>query len=409
MAVFKKLFIKKFNRKVWGYLGYIDGQRKRKFGFATEEKAQKAFYDLRVAARERRAGVAADDSPITVKQLIDDRIKKLEAKKDSPGAKSRKQAIVDLRRFLALLPDGLLVTQLTTAATAKYRDVRLEAGLLPQTIFREITNIQACFNAARELYPLLDTWRPPARPKIKVPKATRNRVITPDEAAQIMAWLRAPRRELHDHGAKHKRELLRDVRGRHDAADFFQLALQTACRPDEIVRRAWSDVNWQASRLLVDSTKTSDEGTIDLPPSCLEMLKRRKREQQPESRWIFPSDKRPGEHLRVAPAEIIKRAAKALGISWGYGSRDGIVLYTTRHTATTAMLDAGHDLATIQAQTRHSTKTLLMRYGHASARSRRAAASSLDSFAGSFAGATPEKPSNPSNPRTRGKARAAKN
>ena len=113
------------------------------------------------------------------------------------------------------------------------------------------------------------------------------------------------------------------------------------------------------------------------------------------------------------PTKIIRDAAKKLGIPWGYGSRGGIVLYTTRHTAATAMLDAGNDLATVQAQTRHSTRQMLMRYGHATARSRRAAASALDSFkqdscAGSCTEITPDAPSNPPNPRLRAKAKAAK-
>jgi integrase len=408
VAVFKKEFVKKYNRKVWGFVGYIDGVRKRKFGFATEEKAQTAFYNARVAARERRAGVLPDDAPVTVKELIETRIKKLPVPKGSPGHHSRNQAIVDLNRFLALLPDKLLVTQLTTADIARYRDARLGAGLAPQTVFREITNIQACLNSARETFPQLDNWRPPARPKLKVPKGNRNRVIAPDEAAQILARLRRERESTHK---RCKVEPLREYRARLDAADFFQFALQTAMRPDEIVRSEWSHVLWHTSRLLIDATKTDEEGTIDLPESCLEMLKRR-REQNQDSHWIFPSDIKRGRHLVRAPAELIRRAAYELKIAWGY-AEGGIVLYTTRHTAATAMLDAGHDIATVQAQTRHSTKTMLFRYAHATARSRRAAASSLDSFgskslAGSLAGSTPATPPNPRMPRHKGKVRNGK-
>jgi hypothetical protein len=39
-----------------------------------------------------------------------------------------------------MLPEGLLVTQLSRSHTAKYRDVRLES-VKAQTVFREITNI----------------------------------------------------------------------------------------------------------------------------------------------------------------------------------------------------------------------------------------------------------------------------
>jgi integrase len=204
---------------------------------------------------------------------------------------------------------------------------------------------------------------------------------------------------------------MREYRARLDAADFFQLVLQSAMRPDEAIRRAFTDVLWHSSRLIIDATKTDEEGTIDLPESCREMLTRR-REQNPGSRWIFPSDIKPGKHLVRAPTELIRRAAKELKIPWGYED-NGIVLYTTRHTAATLMLDAGHDLPTVQAQTRHSTKTMLMRYGHASARSRRAAANTLDSlgrdsYSGSSGTSTPETPSNPPSPRHKAKAKSAK-
>jgi integrase len=407
MAV-KKLFIKKYGRKVWGYIAFIDGARRRKFGFATQEKAETALYNARIAAQERGAGIQPDTSPVTVKQIIEARIKSLPVPKGFPGHHSRKQAVVDLNRFLATLPPGLLVTQLAKAHTAGYRDARLEAGLAPQTVFRELTNIQACFNSASEKFPQLETWKPPARPKLKTPRGSRNRVVSPDEAARLLAHMRRSRMATHK---RCKQEPIREYRARLDAADFFQLLLQSAMRPDEAVRRSFSDVIWHSSRLRIDATKTDEEGMIDLPESCVEMLRRR-REQNPSAHWIFPSDKRPGKHLESAPIVLIRRAAKDLGIPWGY-ENNGIVLYTTRHTAATAMLDAGYDLPTVQAQTRHSTKTMLMRYGHASARSRRAAASTLDSFgenscAGSFVGDTPESPSNPPNPRRKGKVKAAK-
>src|SRR5206468_1495280 len=103
------------------------------------------------------------------------------------------------------------------------------------------------------------------------------------------------------------------VRARLDHADYFQFTLQTGLRPDEAIRRAWTDVLWDSSRLRVDATKTDEEATIDLPASCLEMLKHRYERQSPKSLWIFPSDKRAGEHLESAAHVIIRRAALAVG------------------------------------------------------------------------------------------------
>jgi integrase len=408
MAV-KKLFIKRLNGKYWGYIAYIDGVRRRKFGFSTQEKAEQALYNARVRARERSSGIMPDARPVTIKEIIEDRIKRLPVKKGAPGHHSRKQAVVDLKRFLEMLPGELLAVQLNTAHTARYRDARLEAGLAPQTVFRELTNIQACLNGAREKFPQLESWTCPARPRLKIPKGSRNRIITSDEAGAILAHLRRAR-EI-PYKLFHK-EPERFYRARLDSADYLQFTLQTALRPDEAIRRAWSDVLWESSRLRVDATKTDEEATIDLPESCMEMLKRRFARQEPKSKWIFPSDKRRGEHLEHPSHVIIRRAAEAAGVRWGYAD-NGIVLYTTRHTAATMMLDAGHDLATVQSQTRHSTKTMLMRYGHATARSRRAAASALDSFgvnllAGSLADVQPDGSVDSGNSPEREKVKSAK-
>lgn len=409
MAVFDKRYIKKYGRKVWGYIGYIDGRKRRKFGFASEEKAQQAFYNARVTARERRSGLQPDAAPVTVKELIERRVSQLPVPKGFPGYDARRSACNHLNALLAMLPEGLLVTQLTTSDTASYRDARLAAGIAPQTVFRELTNIQSCLNSARESFPQLETWRPPAKPKLKVPRGLRTRVITPNEAQSLLTYLRRPREQTHEHFSQ---EQILSYRSRIEAADFFQFALFSAMRPGEIVRLRWTDVLWHSSRLMVDATKTDEEATIDLPEGCMGLLKRRY-EQHKDSPWIFPSLHNRRRHIHRAPDQLLRYAALKLKLEWGYNSRNGIVLYTTRHTAATTMLDAGHDLPTVQAQTRHSTKQMLMRYGHATARSRRAAAAELDSFsdnpcAGSCTTLTPETPVSPRNPRPKAKAKSAK-
>lgn len=409
MAVFDKRYIKKYGRKVWGYIGFIDGRKRRKFGFASEEKAQTAFYNARVQAKERRSGIQPDAPPVTVKELIEKRCARLPVPKGFPGHDSRRSACNHLKAFLSMLPDGMLVTQLTTSDSARYRDARLALGIAPQTVFRELTNIQSCFNNAREDFPQLETWRPPAKPKLKIPRGNRNIVIAPDTVTLLLTYLRRPREETHE---SFTREPSRTFLSRIEAADFFQFALQSAMRPGEIVRLQWTDVLWHSNRLIVDATKTDEEATIDLPESLMEMLKRR-REQHKDSPWIFPSLYSKRRHMYRPPTQLLRAAAEKLGVPWGYASRNGIVLYTARHTAATTMLDGGCDLPTVQAQTRHSTRQMLMRYGHATAKSRRGAASSLDSFgqdscAGPCAGDTPVAPSSPPNPRVRAKGKAAK-
>jgi integrase len=376
----KQEFSAKLNKKTWGYDARITGKRVRCFGFSSRSAAEIALANARVKANERRAGVIPEEPPavITVRQLVERRIKVLPVPRGAPGYYSRNQAIGDLERFLTLVDGDMPVHKLSTAHTAIYRDARLAAGLQPQTVFRELTNLQACFNSAREHFAELEAWRPPARPKLKVPRGQREATYAPEDAARLLAHLRRPREETHPCYA---REPARSYRARLDAADSFQIALQTAGRCGEVISLRWTDVLWHKNALRVEATKTNEEGVIFLPESLVEMLRRRRAAQSPPSEWVFPSDLRPDEHVSRGFVSIVRQAALDLGIPWGYGTPGGVVFHTTRHTATTAMLDAGYDLPTVQAQTRHSDKTMLMRYGHASARSRRGAATALDQFA----------------------------
>ncbi|MCA1567279.1 MAG: site-specific integrase [Acidobacteria bacterium] len=375
----------KHNREVWGYdarIGIGDRRRRvRRFGFSSRAAAEIALSKARVTENERRAGVIPEEPPavITLRQLIEVRVKGMPVPKGTPGYYSRNQAIGDLERFLSMTDGEMPVEQLSTAHVARYRDARLASGLQPQTVFREITNLQACFNSAREHFPELETWRPPQRPKLRLPKGQREATFAPEDVARLLAYLRRPREATH---ARYSREPARAYRARLAAADSFQIALQTAGRSGEVYRLRWADVLWHKGALRVDSTKLDEEGVIFLPDSLMELLRRRRDAQVgTPGVWVFPSDLCPERHVSRGYTSIIRQAAIELGIPWGYETPGGVVFHTTRHTATTAMLDAGNDLPTVQAQTRHSDKTMLMRYGHASARSRRAAVTALDQFA----------------------------
>jgi integrase len=364
MAI-KKYPSQLLGQEVWGYDTRIHGKRYRKLGFSSKQAAETALFNKRVEANEVRAGVRAPHAPVMVKAVVEARIRQLGEEKYS-----RKNSARVLRAWLDLLPSDLKLHELTIADITRYRDARL-FEVKPQTVFREITDIMSCLSLARETFPGLDTWSPPRRPKLKVPKGNRQVVITLEQIKRMLDDLRRPKEEV---------EQWREYRARLDAADFFQIALQTAGRKSEIRTLRWLDVYWQSKRLKLDSTKTGEEGVIEIPDSLVELLHRRREEQQPPSPYVFPSDITPTRPVARFRTETLRTAAERCEIPWGYNEPNGIVLHTTRHTAVTAMLEAGYDLATVQAQSRHSTRQMLMRYAHASARSKRQAAGALDQF-----------------------------
>lgn len=380
----KKQWSDRFNREVWGFEARIGGRRVRKFGFSSEATAKVALAKARVTAFEKSQGVAPPDPPavVTVRQVIELRAKQLPVGRDERGYSSRRQAVRNLKRFLSWLPDpDMDVRDLQTAHLARFRDDQLARGLKPQSVLNVLTPLMSAFSDAHENFSALEGWRPPAWPKLTLPKGKKQSVYSPDVAGRLLAFLRRPRDESHP--KFRNGESRRSYRARLDAADYLQVALQAGLRGCEAKACAWADVLWHRAALRVDNTKAGDEGTIDIPETLLVMLRRRYDAQSPPSPWVFPSDLDSTRHHRRGYYDVIRAACESLRIPWGYKEKGGVVFHTTRHTAATAMLDEGWDLATVQSQMRWSDRTMLLNYGHATARSRRGAATALDKFSGS--------------------------
>jgi integrase len=367
----KKQWSDRFGREVWGYDARIGKRRRQKFGFSSESAAKIALAKARVAAFDREHGVAPPEPKpaVTVRQLVERR------KSQMQGSKSQRKSARLLERWLDTLPPGLLVTELTTAVLQEWIDLR--AGKVShETVFREMTDICSCIGRAPEIFSALKDWRPPRRPRMRVPTLRRERVITREEAARLLAWLRRPK----------GRQYWRDGRGvewadyvrfRHDAADLLQIALLTAARRGEILSLRWSDVDFERQALRITGTKTERVRIIPMAAPLVSLLKRRR-----ESRGgplVFPVGRMT---LLMSTSKVFRAAGRAVGVPYGRDVPGGWILHDARHTAITAMLDAGYSLESVRQISGHSARVIAMRYAHASDASVRAAVSALDQFGG---------------------------
>jgi integrase len=350
--VVRKQWSSKFNREVWGYDARINGRRLQKFGFASKSAAEIALSQARITAFERQAGVAPppERATVTVRALVERRAAQLQ----------RKAAISTLKRWRDTLPAGLLVTDLTTAHLQNYQDARL-TQVKPQTVFREITDICSALNSARDRHPELEDWQPPRRPRLKTPTRGRDRIISRDEAARVLAHLRRPREED---------ESERYWRVRIDAADLFQIALLTAARRMEILSLRWSDVNFEWQTLRIIGTKTDRVRVVPMG-GPLNALLRRRRAEAGNSPRVFPA-LAGSTMLRANTDQIFRAACKEINIPYGRDVEDGWVLHDARHTAITAMLHAGNSLESVMAISGHSARVMTMRYAHSTEQTRRA-------------------------------------
>ncbi|HEY0100499.1 MAG TPA: site-specific integrase [Pyrinomonadaceae bacterium] len=365
----KKVKSKRARGDVWMFDFQYRGKRYRQSNFGSRKLCDEVAHALHSKLQRQHFGLeAAEGSRVTLAELITERLKR-------PGDPTQQQKRERyFQTFAAMLEPKIRVQEITTQHYGAFVEARCQVVKL-QTAFRELTEIVSMINSARDYFPSLENWTPPRRPRLRIPSGQRERIITSDEAARILAELRCPREE----GERERTYGLR-----LDAADLLQIALQTAARRMEIMMLRWSDVNFEWHTLRVVGKKTEHKGdhvrVIPLADSLLELFKRRHRETM-GSDLVFPimlSHSMFNSQTNL----IFEVASKRAGIPYGRDTAGGWVLHDARHTAITAMLHAGNSLESVMSISGHHAKTMVMRYSHSTEKTRRAAISALDGFGG---------------------------
>lgn len=144
--------------------------------------------------------------------------------------------------------------------------------------------------------------------------------------------------------------------------DLARLILNQGMRPEEVLSLPKSDVDFDRNQLHIREGKTrAARRTLDLATESRLILGRR---MAGDSRWVFPSPCRPGQHLARLNSTH-DRVCREAGLSF--------VLYDFRHTFATRMAQAGVDLATLAAILGHSSIRTVQRYVHPTAEHKREA------------------------------------
>jgi site-specific recombinase XerD len=152
-----------------------------------------------------------------------------------------------------------------------------------------------------------------------------------------------------------------------DLNDVGRLILNQGMRPEEVTSLSKSDVNLDHGQLrIVGGKSPAARRTLDLTSESRLILARR---MVGDSKWLFPSSRNPGQHIKRvngAHDRVCSEASKA-GIVFAF------VLYDFRHTFATRIAQAGIDLATLAAILGHSSIRLVQRYVHPTAEHKRSA------------------------------------
>jgi len=343
MGVIKAIKSKKTGKREWLLDVRVNRRRVRAL-FSTKDDAEAAAYQIRRNKRLQKFGVPTTvDSP-SLQELIKRRVAVITHKKE----KTRAQTLLD--KFVDLLPRGILIDQITKADLQLYVDSRIAAGIQPQSVDRELNTIGAALHWVTSAFPQMEQWIAPKIPRPKNRKHRRDRYITQEERWAIIDHLKAGNED----------QVLVGL--------VFQFALVTAMRHGEIDNLMWSDVG--ETDLKVRETKNVKNRYVPIGAHVREILKARR---ETKSRHVFTRSGSPQKDFYP----ILRATCKALDIPYG-SEPNGLRMHDTRHTATTDMLQAGTDLATIQSITGHSDRTMILYYSHPTGASRARALAALD-------------------------------
>lgn len=347
----------------------------------SKQELDDAIDHIKRTARHEKLGMPIEREPVTLGQLVKERSKDFDLK-----LKTHRRAKKILENFRDHLGAGTDVSRITTPDLRNYiQERKLEfiraqqaknaklaaeerreiAPLRPDSVNRELGVISACLNAAQHLFDELREYRAPRMPWEKVSKRGRERVLNDDEIEALFSALRAPRQ---------KGEQERDRLARVDVADLLEVGLNTAMRSGETASITWSQVDWKGGEIHLPKTKTNEPRDVPMNEGVLEILRRRF-ESRNGSKYVFPNSKGTGPRSYIS--KLVRKVAVKAGLPYGRSLDDGFTPHVTRHTATTNMLRAGADVGTVQAVTGHSDRTMLLRYTHASRRSKREAVDAL--------------------------------
>lgn len=170
--------------------------------------------------------------------------------------------------------------------------------------------------------------------------------------------------------------------------DLARLIRNQGMRPEEALALAKTDIDLERGQLHVRGGKSkAARRSLDLTVESRSILARRVSPPVPmnateaerkaieaatKSPWIFPSDRRPGEHiLRLNSAHDRLCVESEEDAKENGGMKIDFVLYDFRHTFATRLAQAGVDLATLAAILGHNSIRIVQRYVHPTAEHKR--------------------------------------
>jgi integrase len=250
-----------------------------------------------------------------------------------------KNVVIKNRQFRMYLKPffgTMRLDAITSFTVDRYKKKRLDAGAANATINRELATLSHLFSMAID-WKWLD--KRPCRFKALDESEGRIIALSDDQSAALMS-------------------------AGVESADpycwlFIAFGLNTSMRHSEILAARFDEVDFDKLRLFVPDAKAGQREQ-PITPELAAMLAHERGMRDNRDGWIFPSphkDSGTGHRARMDIA--FRDAVIRAGLD-----PELVTPHVMRHTAITALVQAGADLPTIQKISGHKTLTMVLRYAH---------------------------------------------
>jgi integrase len=143
-------------------------------------------------------------------------------------------------------------------------------------------------------------------------------------------------------------------------SDVFLICQDSGMRPEEVIRMHWDDVLWDKDLIFVPRGKTRNSRR-HVPLSDRVRQRLRARAEGATSAFVFPSKKSRTGHITLTavekPFRQVRKAAKL---------PDDLVLYSSRHSFATDLLDRTGNLKLVSNVLGHGSVAVTGKYVHPS-------------------------------------------
>lgn len=368
----ERVYSKRLKQYLWRLDFTIDGHRLRLSDLPTRQKALEAYASILERRRAARFGTPVEQLPITLGQLLEEREADL-------ARKHQVAQLATFRGFVEFAGRNAELRLMKKKVINDWMDDLRQRELANTSIQTYLAYVMSALHSASDYFPDFE-WQPP---RIKWPKADpgRDRVLTSEEIARLLAGFRADRQ---------KGEHQKSVENRRHVLDLFRLALLVPARESELMALTTADVNTDWNTMTVFSKKNNTRRVLPLCATALEILRGR---WPKEGKEFFPG------FYSMPLVAALKRTAEIAGVTYGDQIEGAWVFHDLRHTAATVMAGSNIDHATIAMVLGHKRQSMTDRYINPSLDSQRKAIRALEDFCltiegfsgASFSAATPER------------------